>query len=101
MISLHLTLTNAVAFNESLQRTPGKPWEQRESVLIASTEKTIPELIEEGMKIVSARPGVYTSARVGAELLDNDGVTLGDYWPTALHYAIVETDGKISFKGVN
>lgn len=98
MISLQLTLTNNFKFDDQFNRRQGEPWENRESVLIASTEKTVPELVEEGRKIIAARPGVYTALRVNAELLDNDGFSLGDYWKEPM-YASIDKNGTIIFKG--
>ena len=69
--------------------------------MISYADKTIPELLDEGKKIIAARPGAYTIACVSAELMSNDGITLGDYWPDSLDFAITETNGKIFIKGVN
>ena len=100
MISFQLNISNIVAYDAESRRIPNQPWERRESVLISSVDRTIPVLLEEGKKVVAARPGVYTCARVSAELLDNDGFTLGDYWPEPLYFAVAEDTGKIIFKGV-
>ena len=101
MIVLRLTLTNAAKFVVN-QLIPGKPWAYRESVLISSVNKTIPELLNEGKKIVAVRPGSYTIATVSAELTKNNGIVVSDYWPRTLDFKINETsDGKIFFEGVN
>ena len=105
MIVLRLTLSNSDKV-ENNQIVPNQPWENRQTALISSSDKTIPEMLEEAKKVVAARPGVFSIAWLGAELMTNDGFTIGDYWDDSLDYAIDETDGKISFnqvknKGVN
>ena len=102
MITLRLTLTNSEKVDETLGVVYNKPWALRESVLISSIDKTIPELLEEAKKVIAARPNTYTFASVSAELLKNDSLfTIGDYWTEPLGFAIEESNGKISFKGVN
>lgn len=102
MIALKLTLTNGEKVDETLSVVSNKPWALRESVLISSISKTVPELLEEAKKVIAARPGIYTFASVSAELLKNDSLfTLGDYWAEPLEFAIDESNGKISFIGVN
>ncbi len=104
MISLQLKLTNNIKFDTvcgKLVQRPGEPWERREDVLISSTDKTIPQLVHEAKKIIAVRPGVYTAMRVSAELLDNDGFSLGDYWKEPM-YASILTNGELIFiKGAN
>ena len=101
MIVLRRTLSNVAKVVENML-IPGKPWVSRESVLISSVDKTIPELLNEGKKIVAVRPGSYTIAIVSAELTKNNGVVVSDYWPKTLDFKIEETsDGKIYFTGVN
>ena len=100
MIILRLILSNSEKVEDN-QSVPNEPWENRQSALISAADKTIPELLEEGKKIIAARPGAYTIACVSAELMSNDGITLGDYWPDSLDFAIAETNGKIFIKGVS
>ena len=100
MIILRLILSNSEKVEDN-QSVPNEPWENRQSALISAADKTIPELLEEGKKIIAARPGAYTIACVSAELMSNDGFTLGDYWSDSLDFAITETNGKIFIKGVN
>ena len=100
MIILRLILSNSEKVEDN-QSVPNEPWENRQSALISSADKTIPELLDEGKKIIAARPGAYTIACVSAELMSNDGFTLGDCWSDSLDFAITETNGKIFIYVVN
>ena len=100
MITLQITLSNNMRLEDGRLKY-GVPWSDRETVLISSSTKTIPELFVEAEKLVKARPHTYTCARVTGELLDSDGIVLGNYWTKSLDFAILESDGKIIFKEVN
>lgn len=104
MISLRVELSNCrryVAACDGWGVCHLNNWPERERVQIASTRKEIPDLIEDAMAIVRALPGKFHELAVHAELITQDGYTLGDYWPRPLVFAIVEKvidDGTKTYK---